>query len=211
MRLITNIFVATAIATLSYSAIAQPVNAITFSSTTGTINDSPDGTPTQTDFTFTVLGVEIAPSYTYTLTINGLNHASLFELEAYLIRTSDQATLNLFARTTLNGNILDNTKFVDAGDPFTSAPYTGNFAPENNPFFESPLNKVDNFNGFGAVDPNTTWTLRFYDTDNGNDGNLVQATLDIIPVPFEFEASAGVLTLGAIFGINKWRKNRLQK
>jgi hypothetical protein len=37
------------------------------------------------------------------------------------------------------------------------------------------------------------------------------AALTATPVPFEFEGSAGILTLGAIWGVNKWRKNRLKK
>jgi hypothetical protein len=36
-------------------------------------------------------------------------------------------------------------------------------------------------------------------------------TLTATPVPFEFEGSAGILTIGAIWGINKWRKNRIKK
>lgn len=50
--------------------------------------------------------------------------------------------------------------------------------------------------------------LSFNDNTGGFDsaigGNLVA-------VPFEFEGSAGILTIGAIWGINKWRKNRIKK
>ena len=36
-------------------------------------------------------------------------------------------------------------------------------------------------------------------------------TLTATPVPFEFAGSAGILTIGAIWDINKWRKNRIKK
>jgi len=36
-------------------------------------------------------------------------------------------------------------------------------------------------------------------------------TLTATPVPFELDATAGILTLGAIWGVNQWRKNRLKK
>jgi len=42
---------------------------------------------------------------------------------------------------------------------------------------------------------------------NGTAGGIVTAT----PVPFEFEGSAGILTLGVIWGVNQWRKNRIKK
>jgi len=41
----------------------------------------------------------------------------------------------------------------------------------------------------------------------GDDGGNLIAT----PVPFEFDATAGIVTLGAIWGVNQWRKNRLKK
>gem|GEM_PF-5906421 len=49
---------------------------------------------------------------------------------------------------------------------------------------------------FGTDDPNTNWTLRFYDSVTGNAGNLTGATLDITPVPFEFSPTFGLLALG---------------
>jgi len=215
MRTIPNIFFATTIAAISYSAIAAPAHAISFSSTTGALNDSPDGTATETNFTFTVSGVATgAPGYTYSLTINGLTHANLSELEAYLIRGgTTPKTLNLFSlfNPPLFGADLTNTTFIDTGAALSTgaAPYTGNFAPENSSSIVTP--DITNFNGFGTDDPNTEWTLRFYDSVNGNVGDLTGATLDITPVPFEFEGSAGILTIGAILGINKWRKNRIKK
>jgi len=36
-------------------------------------------------------------------------------------------------------------------------------------------------------------------------------TLTATPVPFELDATAGILTLGSIWGVNQWRKNRLKK
>jgi hypothetical protein len=72
---------------------------------------------------------------------------------------------------------------------------------ENNAFIEAP--DITNFNGFGTDDPNTTWTLRFYDSANGNVGNLTGATLDITPVPFEFSPTFGLLALGGWIGRKK--------
>ena len=31
---------------------------------------------------------------------------------------------------------------------------------------------------------------------------------DTTPVPFDFDPSLGVVGLGVVFGLNKWRKNR---
>jgi hypothetical protein len=50
-------------------------------------------------------------------------------------------------------------------------------------------------------------TLTDFDFSNNTGGGTLTAT----PVPFEFEGSAGILTLGAILGVNKWRKNRIKK
>lgn len=203
MRIIPNIFVATTIAAISYSAIAAPAHAISFSSTTGALNDSPDGTPTATNFTFTVSGVATgAPGYTYSLTINGLTHDDLSELEGYLIRGGTiPKTLNLFS--TLSGANLTNTTFIDTGAALGTgtAPYTGSFMAENNAFIEAT--DTANFNGFGTDDPNTNWTLRFYDSVTGNAGNLTGATLDITPVPFEFSPTFGLLALGGWTGRKK--------
>lgn len=207
MRIIPNIFVATTIAAISYSAIAAPAHAISFSSTTGALNDYDGVNPTATNFTFTVSGVATgAPGYTYSLTINGLTHADLSELEAYLIRGgTTPKTLNLFSLFSppLSGADLTNTTFIDTGAALSTvaAPYTGNFAPENSTSIEAP--DITNFNGFGTDDPNTEWTLRFYDSVNGNVGDLTGATLDITPVPFEFSPTFGLLALGGWIGRKK--------
>ncbi len=52
-------------------------------------------------------------------------------------------------------------------------------------------------------------TLNFNDNTGGSDF-ASGGTLTATPVPFEFEGSAGILTIGAIWGINKWRKNRIK-
>ncbi|MEA5621283.1 hypothetical protein VB711_26110 [Cronbergia sp. UHCC 0137] len=48
-----------------------------------------------------------------------------------------------------------------------------------------------------------------------NDSNGFESasggTLTATPVPFEPNASTGILTLGMIWGANQWRKNRLKK
>jgi len=48
-------------------------------------------------------------------------------------------------------------------------------------------------------------------TNDGGAGVLTVSNFNVQPVPFEFDATAGVLTLGAIWGANQWRKNRLKK
>jgi hypothetical protein len=52
--------------------------------------------------------------------------------------------------------------------------------------------------------------LTFNDNTGGFD-SATGGTLTATAVPFEFEGSAGILTIGAIWGINKWRKNRIKK
>ncbi|MBD2139198.1 hypothetical protein H6F32_16845 [Anabaena sp. FACHB-1237] len=208
MLRISNILFATLLTALSYGAIAKPVNAISFSSTTGTLNDSPDGTPIKTDFTFIVSGVTNAPSYNYSLNIN-LSHADLQELEGYLINNASGRTINLFS--TLSGANLINTTFTD-GQPLLSSSsklsYTGSFAPENNSFNEFPSVTATNFSDFNSDIQNTTWTLRIYDSANGNVGTLNSATLNITPVPFESDASAIVVSAGTLFALYQWRKKR---
>jgi hypothetical protein len=48
-------------------------------------------------------------------------------------------------------------------------------------------------------------------TNDGGAGALSVSNFNVQPVPFEFEGSAGILTIGAIWGINKWCKNRVKK
>lgn len=57
-----------------------------------------------------------------------------------------------------------------------------------------------------------TFGFRMSTVDNkGGIGALTVSNFNVQPVPFEFEGSAGILTIGAIWGINKWRKNRAKK
>ena len=48
-------------------------------------------------------------------------------------------------------------------------------------------------------------------SNSGGAGALSVSDFNVQPVPFEFDATAGVLTLGAIWGANQWRKNRIKK
>jgi len=48
-------------------------------------------------------------------------------------------------------------------------------------------------------------------TNDGGVGVLSVSNFNVQAVPFEFDATAGVLTIGAIWGANQWRKNRLKK
>ena len=48
-------------------------------------------------------------------------------------------------------------------------------------------------------------------SNDGGAGALSVSNFNVQAVPFEFDATAGVLTLGAIWGANQWRKNRLKK
>jgi hypothetical protein len=106
------------------------------------------------------------------------------------------------------------------------ATYTLTEQQVNNPSFNlnyqlSPADLLQNGN---STDPNGFSIGRsdgyILETTSGvvgfNDNNFVYsdtgtADLTATPVPFEFEGSAGILTLGAIWGVNKWRKNRIKK
>ena len=48
-------------------------------------------------------------------------------------------------------------------------------------------------------------------TNDGGAGILTVSNFNVQAVPFEFDATASVLTLGAIWGANQWRKNRIKK
>jgi hypothetical protein len=48
-------------------------------------------------------------------------------------------------------------------------------------------------------------------SNDGGAGAFSVSNFNVQSVPFEFDATAGVLTLGAILGANQWRKNRLKK
>ena len=208
MHLTSKIFLAIAINAIGYS-ISQPVQAFSFTSNTGTINDSPiENTATPTEFTFNVTGVTTSLNYSYSLNIN-LNHPDIAELEGYLVNNTSGKTINLFS--TLSGSNLINTTFIDSQPLIStsSSPYTGSFAPENNAFVESPSLVANTFSDFNdGTNPNTTWTLHFYDSFNGNTGNLNNATFDITPVPFEFDASVGILILASSLALRHWQKKR---
>jgi hypothetical protein len=207
MHTIPKLLFATAIIAIGSTISTLSVQAFSFNSNTGALNDSPiSNTATPTEFTFNVTGVTTSAGYSYSLTIN-LTHANLTELEGYLINNTSGRTLNLFS--TLSGSNLVSTTFID-GQPLISsgsAPYTGNFAPENNAFVESPTVVATTFSDFNdSTNPNTTWTLRFYDSFNGNVGNLNNATFDITPVPFEFDGSVGILLVGVSLAVSHWQK-----
>ncbi len=209
MHTIPKLLLATATIAISYTVSTPSVQAFSFSSNTGALNDSSiPNTATPTEFTFNVTGVTTSSSYSYSLTIN-LTHASLAELEGYLINNTSGRTLNLFS--SLSASNLVSTTFIDSQPLISSAsaPYTGNFAPEDNAFVESPSLVANTFSDFNdGTNPNTTWTLRFYDSFNGNTGNLNNATFDITPVPFEFDASAGILILASSLALRHWHKKR---
>jgi hypothetical protein len=215
MHIIPKILLSTTMIAIGYGAIAQPVQAFSFTTTPSALIDSPDGSPTPKEFTFIVNGVTAAPSYTYSLNLN-LTHADLSELEGYLVNNTSGRTLNLFA--TLSGSNLVNTTFID-GQPIISsgtASYTSifGFAPENNGFIETPSLVATTFSDFNdGTSPNTTWTLRFYDSANLNVGNLTSATLDVNPtaVPFEFDGTTGMLVVGGVFALKHWYKKRKDK
>lgn len=64
----------------------------------------------------------------------------------------------------------------------------------------------------GYILESSTSALAFTDNVSGTfSGSDNGGTLTATPVPFEFDASTGILTLGAIWGVNQWRKNRVKK
>jgi uncharacterized delta-60 repeat protein len=76
------------------------------------------------------------------------------------------------------------------------------------PLYSAGLSIGDDSNGF-ALQSNIGSGLSFLDNINFNsDGG---GTLTATPVPFEPNASTGFLTLGALWGVNQWRKYSLKK
>lgn len=223
MNTIPKFFFVTAIATVVGTTISQPVHAFTLTfpsvatGATGSLIQPDASTPST--FSNSVTSIPSAPSYNYSLNINlsypdlTNGNAGVSNLEGYLTRNSDGKTLNLFA--SLSGANLTNTTFIDGAtkiisDPTVSAPFPGSFAPEANTFtnltFPFTALLFSDFND--GTSPATTWTLSFFDPTNSNVGTLNSATLDITPVPFEFDGTAGVAILGGSFALRRWYKKR---
>ena len=99
--------------------------------------------------------------------------------------TSDTPSSNDSAGYLYNGNF---TLLASLDGQASSSPVTFS------------LNSGDTF-GFRAA------TL----TNDGGAGALSVTNFNVQAVPFEFDATAGILTLGAIWGVNQWRKNRIKK
>ncbi|MEA5621338.1 proprotein convertase P-domain-containing protein [Cronbergia sp. UHCC 0137] len=199
MRTIQKLLFATVLTGISYT-IAQPAQALSFTTSPSGINDALVGDTAQsTDFTFAVSGINPAQTGSVSLNLD-LTHPELLDLEAYLFSpTGEQLSLFVVAL----GADFTNTSFVDGGSLLSngSAPYTGSFAPEGASGTE--ISTISTFAGFNGSDPNGTWTLRFYDNFNGNVGTLNNATLNVQPVPFEFSPTLGLLVLGGWFGRKK--------
>lgn len=209
MHTFQKIFFAAAFTGLSYS-VAQPAQAISFNIGGSTIADAiSNTTPSATDFTFVVSGVNPAQTSSVSLNLN-LTNANLSQLEGYLFSPTNQR-LNLFAFAL--GTTFANTNFIDSGAALGtgSDPYTGNFAADGFDNIElantTPVS-ITTFAGFNGFNPNGTWTLRIYDTITGTTGTLGSSTLDIQSVPFEFEGTGGMLLLGGAFMAKRWYKKR---
>ena len=144
-------------------------------------------------------------------TATGLNELSAFTITFTDNLNSSSATYNL-ADLLGFGNYNTSTGFLFNYNT-TSGDISQNGAPTN------PSNGLSIGDGTLAstgylLDSSTSpapFNLNLTDftvNSNSDSGGILTATT---AVPFEFDATAGVLTLGAIFGANQWRKNRLKK
>ncbi len=116
---------------------------------------------------------------------------------------------DIFALETASGTdlILD----FQSGDLFG---LTGGLAFNDLSFVESGVNtNITNLGNVLAivtgVSPSAIGV--FVSANTGGLDTASGGTLESTTVPFEFEGSAGILTLSAILGINQWRKNRIKK
>jgi hypothetical protein len=181
---------------MSFGTVSS-AHAISFTlNWTGTNGISLTGTFTGTDNPDPVTGLGDG-------VIRGGNLNGSNELSDFTITFRDSTNGNL-ATYDLNTQLISNSSFnfnYQLSPPPAGILQAGN-ATDPNGFSIGISN--------GYILDTTSGVVNFTDNnfvyfDSGN------AALTATPVPFEFEGSAGILTLGAIWGANQWRKNRLKK
>jgi Proprotein convertase P-domain len=184
-------------------SVVMPANALTSSFSTGAIVD--DASTTFTTGT--------TASGTPTSLFLVLTHNSLSDLEIYLTSPSGDilniaASLNSAVGGSINATILDSAvAAIDTG----SDPYNGDFQPTADESASDPIAPgflfaldptVFSFAAFG-VQEEGEYTLTIADLVPDNDGNLISASVEVIPIPFEFSPAIGLGALGVAFALKK--------
>lgn len=186
-------------------AISSAANAFSFTPTPSTLNDATlDG---NRDLvigitTFTTTAPAGAP---ISLDLN-LTHDNLFDLEIYL--TSPSGDILNIALSLTNGNGSINATILDsavAAIDTGSNPYNGNFQPSASVFTQALVPTVFSFAEFiQSGEQNAgTYTLTIADLEVGNIGTLNSASVEVVPIPFEFSPAIGLGALGAWLGRKK--------
>lgn len=219
MRTIPNLLFATTVAAIAYT-VAQPVQAISFTFSSGAIAPSSTITPFTTTVNQSVTEVT-------GLTLN-LTASDLSQIEIALFNSATNNSINLFTGSSLlNSFAVTNTEFIFFDTPTTSIPSSptalGNntanisngsfsFNPEGSFSTIIPIN--NDYLSFSSFTPDgnlqTNWSLQIYNSGVAatlNSASL-QATATPTAVPFEFDGSAGIVTVGAAFTLNRWYKSR---
>ncbi len=187
-------------------AIANPAQAISFSSTIST-RAIPDNNATGVSASITIAGEGNITSFD-SVTISGFTHTFYADLRAFL--TNGTSTVQLFRTvsstvddqtfTTAGLDLSGNYTFATAGANW----YTQTVTPVPTATTYASFQSLAAFNGQSL---NGTWTLNVQDRIGGDTGSFTQftinATTDAAAVPFEFEPTGGVVLLGGAWLLRK--------
>ena len=202
-KLVHKLFPLTVFAYFISLVVTPSAQAISF-----TGNLSWQGTGNGTTLTGTFTGNDLDNDNFIRGTATGTNELSFFSVTFTDPSVSASATYNLEYLLGL-GNYNGSTGFLFNYNT-VSGIVSQNAAP------------TDVSDGLSIGNGSTGYLLESSTSSAPNNLSLVDATVNATggdsggtliatPVPFEFEGSAGILTIGAIWGINKWRKNRIKK
>jgi hypothetical protein len=171
-------------------------------------NLSWQGTGNGTTLTGTFSGNDLDSDGFIRGTATGTNELSLFTVTFTDPSVPASATYNL-ADLLGFGNYNVSTGFL-----FNYNIASGIISQNAAPTDESDGLSIGDFNNGYVLESSLSAApnnLSLVDSTVNASGGDSGGTLTATPVPFEFEGSAGILTIGAIWGINKWRKNRIKK
>jgi hypothetical protein len=170
-------------------------------------NLSWQGTGNGTTLTGTFSGNDLDSDGFIRGTATGTNELSLFTVTFTDPSVPASATYNL-ADLLGFGNYNVSTGFL-----FNYNIASGIISQNAAPTDESDGLSIGDFNNGYVLESSLSAApnnLSLVDSTVNASGGDSGGTLTATPVPFEFEGSAGILTIGAIWGI-KWRKNRIKK
>jgi len=109
---------------------------------------------------------------------------------------------------------------VDATNPITGSFQPEGFVPvpgtppSSGTSLASTIPAFSGFNGSTLSSGTNTWTLSVFNSDEAGTAELGGVTLNVsasssaTPVPFETNASLGLLVLGGLYGGHRWLKSR---